>query len=252
MSVGNPFESEAAARRYVTGRLFYHDKALELAFARLGRASVGVAVDLGCGTGLSTRALRRRADRIIAADISKAILREAPAGPLYAVASAERIPVRDAVADLVTVGAAFHWFNQPKVFAELARVLRPGGALAVYTDFFHGRLPAEPAFAEWFTTTYRPRFPSPPRNATFDPPAATAAGFADVTEAQQEIVVPLTRDQLVAYLLSQSNALAAIDSGATTAAEMEADLTRELAPAFPTGPAEVTFGIRVWTTTLAH
>ena len=252
MTVRNPFESAAAARRYVAGRLYYHDTALELAFARLGRVRAGVAVDLGCGTGLSTRALRERADRIIAADISKSMLREAAGGPLYVVASAERIPVRDGVADLVTAGAAFHWFDQRKAFPELARVLRPDGALAIYSDFFLGRLAGVPDFADWFTNTYRPRFPGPPRHTQFDPPAATAAGFVDVDLAEREIVVPLTCRHIVDYLLSQSNALAAIDSGATTAAGLAADLTRELAPFFPaTGTADVVFGIRVLTAKLA-
>ncbi len=253
--VGNPFDSEGAARRYATGRRFYHDTALDLAFARLGRVSAGLAIDIGCGTGLSTQALCERADQVIAADISAAMLREAigQPGTLYVVAGAERIPVRDSVADVVTAGAAFHWFDQPRAFAELSRVLRPGGGLAVYSDFFLGRFADVPEFAEWFTNSYRPRFPSPPRHAHFDPAAATAAGFADVVDAQRQIPVPLTRSQLVDFMLSESNANAVIESGAATAEALRAQLLRELVPFFPAdGTADVMFGIKVWTTTLAR
>ncbi len=44
---------------------------------------------------------------------------------------AEAIPLPDASVDAVTVADAFHWFDQPRALAEIRRVLRPGGGLAV-------------------------------------------------------------------------------------------------------------------------
>ena len=45
--------------------------------------------------------------------------------------TAEAMPLPDDSADAVTVGQAFHWFDGPKALAEIERVLRPGGALAL-------------------------------------------------------------------------------------------------------------------------
>ncbi len=45
--------------------------------------------------------------------------------------TAENIPLEDASVDVVTVGQAFHWFDAPTALAECARVLRPGGLLAM-------------------------------------------------------------------------------------------------------------------------
>jgi SAM-dependent methyltransferase len=45
--------------------------------------------------------------------------------------TAEAMPLADDSADAVTVGQAFHWFDGPKALAEIERVLRPGGALAL-------------------------------------------------------------------------------------------------------------------------
>jgi SAM-dependent methyltransferase len=45
--------------------------------------------------------------------------------------TAERLPLADAEADAVTVAQAFHWFDGPAALAEIHRVLRPGGSLAL-------------------------------------------------------------------------------------------------------------------------
>lgn len=247
----NPFDSEPAARRYAGARPFYHAVALGLAMSRLGLGRVPLAVDLGCGTGLSSRALREWADHVIALDASPAML--AAAEPLdgvrYALARSEQLPLSGSVAALATAGAAFHWFDQARTLAELARVLRAGAALAVYGDFFHGRLAGRPAFTGWLQDGYLPAFPGPARHAYFDARAAEAAGFARPDYAEDELQIPLTCGQLTDYLMSQSNAAVAIGSGRVTAADLRRQILAETGRFFPVGgTAAAVFGVRVWTT----
>lgn len=253
-TVTNPFDSVPVARRYASGRLYYHRAAVELAAGRLGIGRARLALDLGCGTGLSTRAVRERADQVVAVDTSVAMLgaAEALADVCYVAAGAEQLPLRDASVDFATVGAAFHWFDQSQALAELGRVLRPGAALAVYSDFFHGRVVDGPAVADWFKNSYLPRFPTPPRHAYFDPVAAEAVGFATPIYAEDEISVPLTCTQLADYLLSQSNAALAVEAGRISADALRDDITHELGRVLPPAghATAVVFGIRLWTTVL--
>ncbi|MFL5964178.1 MAG: class I SAM-dependent methyltransferase [Gaiellaceae bacterium] len=91
-------------------------------------------LDLGAGTGKLTRLLTQRYRRVIAVeplDGMRGILeRVVPAAETRA-GSAEAIPLPDASVDGVFAGQAFHWFANDVAIQEIARVLRPGGVLAL-------------------------------------------------------------------------------------------------------------------------
>jgi SAM-dependent methyltransferase len=85
-------------------------------------------LDLAAGTGRLTEELRRRFAEVVAVEPDermRAVHGEALEG------SAEAIPMEDASVDAVFVGEAFHWFDPAVAIAELVRVLRPRGGLAI-------------------------------------------------------------------------------------------------------------------------
>lgn len=91
-------------------------------------------LDLGAGSGKLTRSLVARGLRVTAVDPDPAML-AALAASLPDVraelGTAEAIPLPDDSVDLVTVAQAWHWVDAPVAIAEAARVLRPGGRLAI-------------------------------------------------------------------------------------------------------------------------
>lgn len=96
-----------------------------------------LAVDVGAGSGQATVGLAPHFARVIGTDPSAQQLAQAPPLPnvAYAVAPAEELPIQDHTVDLVTVAAAAHWFHLPRFYAEVDRVLRPGGVLAIWTYY---------------------------------------------------------------------------------------------------------------------
>jgi SAM-dependent methyltransferase len=92
------------------------------------------AVDVATGTGQAALLLAPHFTRVVALDASAAQLTAAPAraNVEYGVAPAEATGLPPASADLLTAAQAFHWFDQARFFTEAARVLRPGGVLAVW------------------------------------------------------------------------------------------------------------------------
>jgi len=95
----------------------------------------GLVLDAGCGTGQLSVLLAQRFERVIATDASAAQIAHAEPHErvVYRVAPAERSGLDDAGADLVTVAQAAHWFALDSFYAEVRRVLRPGGVLALIT-----------------------------------------------------------------------------------------------------------------------
>ena len=91
-------------------------------------------VDLGAGTGKLTRSLVGLGHRVTAVEPLEemlAQLRDAVPGATAVRGSAEQIPLSDGSADVVTCAQAFHWFDREVALSEIARVLRPGGRLAL-------------------------------------------------------------------------------------------------------------------------
>ena len=91
-------------------------------------------VDLGAGTGKLTRSLVALGHRVTAVEPLPEMLWELRAAVPEAeavIGSAESMPLPDGSADVVTCAQAFHWFDHGPALAQIARVLRPGGRLAL-------------------------------------------------------------------------------------------------------------------------
>ena len=121
---------DLAAEEYEATRPSYPGEVLDL----LPVPSEATVLDLGAGTGKLTRVLAARYAHVIAVEpldgmrgILERVVPEVEALP----GSAERIPLDDASVDAVFAAQAFHWFDHDRAIPEIARVLRPGGVLAL-------------------------------------------------------------------------------------------------------------------------
>ena len=199
---------DSAAEDYERGRTGWPAGALD------GVAGETV-LDLAAGTGKLTRLLVERFARVVAvepADAMRALGERLVPEAEWLRGTAEELPLADAAVDAAFIAEAFHWFDAARAAAELARVLRPQGALVVL-------------FNDW-DAPYDPPLPDEAHAAIVEvgsrtgpagrPKVETGAwrdGFADAPFTPFELhEIPHTdvtdRDGVIAYYLSISSVAA--------------------------------------------
>lgn len=127
MTVSNNFgpisAKYAAVRRGYPIELYRYLKTLV-------KKSKANTLDLGCGTGIATRELKKAGFAVMGTDKDRKMIkiaRQYDKKIIYVVAPADKLPFADSQFDLVTAFTAFHWFNDKKSLLEIKRVLKPGG-----------------------------------------------------------------------------------------------------------------------------
>lgn len=104
-----------------------------------GTAKPHLVVDLGCGTGLSSRIWADRAERVVGVEPSADMRAQAEVRSAKLISDtvfefrdglSTETGLPDGCADIVTCSQSLHWMEPIGTFAESARILRPGGVFA--------------------------------------------------------------------------------------------------------------------------
>jgi SAM-dependent methyltransferase len=156
-------------------------------------------VELGAGTGKLTELLVAAGHDVIATDPLPSMLAHLRArvpGARVAVASAEHIPVGSRTADVVVCAQSFHWFDHHLALPEIARVLRPGGVLALVWNSRDEGIP--------WVRKLGAIIGSPENNTDLAGPAGASEHFGLMEEQEFRFWQTLRRDELFDLVRSRS------------------------------------------------
>ena len=234
----NPFAAPGVGVHYDRGRPYHHARTLERIVTMVAGAMVGAShldrgLDVACGTGMSTVALAGHADAVIGVDVSAEMMRSARRAPgvHYLLGRAELLPFRDATFDAATCCSGVHWFDQPRFFAELHRVLRPGQLGRPLRPLLR-RGDGRRTRVRRVVARALERYPLPPRNPQVgDPRSMEPAGFEKIGDELFADDIEMTHGELTSYQLTISNFVDATEKGASRA-ELETWSLESTAPLF--------------------
>ena len=123
---------------YARYRPEYPETAVAFIMTRAALTSQAVVVDVGAGTGISSRLFALRGPTVLGIEPNDDMRRRAEAEPFagvrpptYRAGRAEATGLSDGVADLVLSAQSFHWFEPATALAEFRRILKTDGWVAL-------------------------------------------------------------------------------------------------------------------------
>ena len=247
----NYFHPKTAAERYSKGRPRFHSNTIMhiKEYLQLDE-KLDSALDVACGTGLSTKALLEIATQVYGTDLSKEMLNLALERDKisYSLAPAERQPFADKSFDLITVSSGVHWFDIDKFLVEAHRLLKSKSWLVLYENHFISEMVDNKKFSQWSPLVYLKKFPSPPRNNEYKwtNENLAAKNFTVKGEEKFKNAVSLNKKQLALYFTTQSNIISAVEKNETTYEEVENWLDQELSAFFPDDEVMQTINYGNW------
>lgn len=220
-----------------------------------------LVADIGCGTGLFTRRWIGRAEAVVGIEPSRDMRRRAmeataglPGGDTvrYREGQAATTGLDAGSVDIATCSQSLHWMEPDSTFAEMARILRPGGVFAAVdvdmTPAFGG--PAEEAFLEvrrrtrHLEDTLRPTTVRRWEKAGHLARMAASGRFRVTREITAHMVEPWTGARLVGLALSMGGVAALLAHGCGET-DCGLDALRREAEALGPGPIPFHWSYRV-------
>ena len=124
----------ATAELYDKNRPSYPSALLDWILGTCAPPPGGTILDIGCGTGISTRLFAARGFDVVGIDPNEAMLASAQKTPgvRYQRGEASATGLAAGSIDLVTAAQSFHWFANQPTLVEFARILKPGGHCAAF------------------------------------------------------------------------------------------------------------------------
>ncbi|HSD74100.1 MAG TPA: class I SAM-dependent methyltransferase [Steroidobacteraceae bacterium] len=162
--------------------------------------------DCATGNGQAAIGLVKHFAHVVASDGSAAQIRNrlVHARIAYLVALAEAAPLADRCCDLVTVAQSVHWFELDRFYAEVRRVLRPGGMVAVWTYTFFSTTPAVDAVLSDFYENVVGRYWPPERRLVEAAYRTLPFPFSEIPAPEFRFECGWTLEHILGYLASWS------------------------------------------------
>ncbi|MBR3634597.1 MAG: methyltransferase domain-containing protein [Lachnospiraceae bacterium] len=215
-------------------------------------------LDVGCGAGLSTKALKLICDKVTGTDIADSMIEvcrelygEDTKYSFY-VAKAEETKTPDEKYDIVTAAGCINWVDEKRFMSNMADVVTNRGLIVIYDFGITDRMIDNTDYTKWYQKEYLTRFPKPYRKENKWTQNDLPKGFIMEKQTDYEMKYAFNLENFVDFMMIQSNVNTQIESGNITADDAKAWMLRSLTPIFGDREKKLVFYGYSWYIRLMH
>lgn len=194
-------------------------------------------LDVGCGAGLSTKALKLICDKVTGTDISDAMIQVC--NELYRdsdysfyMESAENTKIPAEPYDIVTAAGVINWVDKDLFLKNMAQVMAPDGLLVIYDFGITDRMVGSDAYTRWYQQEYLVNFAKPPRKENIWTQEDVGENFLIEEQVTYEMPYDFDMWAFIDFMMIQSNVNVQIASGKKTEADVRQWMEDTLRPIF--------------------
>lgn len=247
------FDYKRIAEGYAKDRPYLHGQVID----RLKRdlqisGNFANGLDVGCGAGLSTKALRSICDQVTGTDISDEMVAAAKAlytDPSYTFwqSSAEEIKGPENNFDIVTAAGMINWVDEKKFLANLRSLMKDKGFLAIYDFWITDQMKGNTFYTDWWHNCYLKEFPKPPRKENIWTQEMTEPhGFEMKGQTDFYLSYEFDKEAFIRFMMLQSNVNVQISEKGRSVDEIRSWFDRTLKEIFAEEKKELVFEGYLW------
>lgn len=234
-------------------RPFLHKQVIERFQKDVSKEFFSNGLDVGCGAGLSSKALKQICERVTGTDISPemvAVAREVcgnAQGYDFFVSSAEDILPAKEKYDIVTAAGVVPWINREKFLKNLRSIIRERGYVLIYDFCISDKMKDSETYSDWWHKVYLKEFPKPFRDeSVWTADDVEPYQFSMIDQVQYEMEYQFDMESFIKFMMIQSNVNARIEGEGKSIEEVRKWFEQSLAAIFDTEQKTVIFAGYSW------
>ena len=220
-------------------RPFLHKKVIERFQKDITKQYFANGLDIGCGAGLSTKALKRICGHVTGADISEEMVKisrevcDCVEGYDFIISKAEEIPAGYCKYDIVTAAGVIQWVEREPFLQNLKNVMNKNGYFLIYDFCISDKMKDNEEYSQWWHDLYLKEFPKPYRNEyVWTDRDVEKYGFKMLDQVQYEMEHEFDMGSFIEFMLIQSNVNAKIEGEGRNVDKVRRWFEESLTPIF--------------------
>lgn len=234
-------------------RPFLHKQVIERFQREVCGKTFECGLDIGCGAGLSAKALKMICNQVVGSDISSEMI--AVAGEVcgqdeevsFIVSKAEEIPAMTSKADIVTAAGAIQWIDRTAFLKAMKNVMAENGYMLIYDFAISDKMLENEAYTRWWHEEYLKEFPKPFRNEyIWTNDDVSEYGFMMLNQVDYEMEYEFDLEAFIEFMMIQSNVNAKIEGEGRTVEDVSRWFHKTLEKVFVKSKETVIFRGYSW------